>query len=199
MAANDKVRLFVAVFPPEPIIQRLSDTIRGLAKVLPPKAVAWSLPEQIHLTLNFLGSTPRERIKDLEQVLGEVCSSVKAHPLEATGLGCFPRPSRPRIIWAGLSDPSGALLALKNKLDERLVELGYAKEDRPFQAHLTIGRVKEMKASERLDLTQTMQELRETPFGQWTAAQVELMQSVLSPHGAHYSVVKSFQLRSTLP
>jgi 2'-5' RNA ligase len=146
------------------------------------------------LTLNFLGSTPRERIADLERMLEEVCSSRKIHPLETAGWGCFPRPSRPRIIWAGLSDPSGALLSLKNSLDERLAELGYPKEERPFHPHLTLGRVKELRASERLDLTQTMQELRETPFGPWAVTQVDLMQSVLSPHGAHYSVVKSFPL-----
>jgi 2'-5' RNA ligase len=112
MAASDIVRLFVAIFPPEPIIERLTGAIRALAETLPPKTVAWSLPEQIHLTLNFLGSTPRERIAELERVLSEVCASVKSHPLETAGLGCFPKPSRPRIIWAGLSDPSGALLAL---------------------------------------------------------------------------------------
>jgi len=199
VAASDKVRLFVAIFPPESVIQRLMETIRTLAETLPKKAIAWSSPEQIHLTLNFLGGTPRDRIPDLERALAEVCSFAKCHYLEAAGLGCFPTPRRPRVVWAGLADPSGALLSLKNKLDERLTELGYAKEERTFQPHLTIGRVKELDAAMRLDVTPAVKEIRERSFGRWTVSQVDLMQSVLSPHGALYSVVKSFPLSSTLP
>jgi RNA 2',3'-cyclic 3'-phosphodiesterase len=194
MSATERWRLFVALFPPTAVVQFLADTTRRVAAGLSPNAVAWTSPEQIHLTLNFLGGTAREKIEALEKMLDEVCRAEKTHLLAARGLGCFPNPGRPRIIWAGFPDPPPALISLKKKLDHGLTALGYAGEDRPFHPHLTLGRVKDLKSADRQHLAQALRELRDAEFGRWTVDRVDLMRSVLSPSGACYSVVKSFPL-----
>lgn len=194
MPASEKMRLFVAVFPPAQVVERLTDAIRRVAGGLSPRAVAWTSPEQIHLTLNFLGNTERETVPELERVLDGVCRTGASHVLRARGLGCFPNPGRPRIIWAGLEDPPRALAALKEKLDDGLTRLGYVPEDRAFHPHLSLGRVKELHGGDRQHLAQSLRELSDTDFGRWTVEGVDLMRSELSPSGARYSVVKSFLL-----
>src|SRR5208282_5639708 len=168
VAASEKMRLFVAVFPPGEVVERLAETIGRVAGGLSPKAVAWTPPEQIHLTLNFLGSTASETVEDLERRMEGVCRAGETHLLEARGLGCFPSPGRPRIIWAGLPDPPAALISLKQELDKGLTELGYAVEDRAFHPHLTLGRVKQLNAGDRQHLAQAWHGLGEAEFGRWT-------------------------------
>ncbi len=130
----------------------------------------------------------------MERVLDGVCREGEAHLLRARGLGCFPSPNRPRIIWAGLGEAPRALAALKRTLDEHLARLGFAEEERDFHPHLTLGRVRQLQAGDRQRLAESLRELREADFGQWTVKRVDLMRSVLSPGGALYSVVQSFPL-----
>jgi len=195
MVANETIRLFVAVFPTAEVAQRLNEAAHGLASGLSPKAVAWTRPEQIHLTLNFLGNVERASMEELARAVEATCRRGEIHLLQARGLGCFPSPARPRIIWAGLGGAVAVLAELKRTLDESLARLGYAPETRPFQPHLTVGRVKLLNGSDRRHLAATLPPWREAEFGRWTVERVDLMQSVVWPGGAEYAQVQSFQLR----
>ena len=197
MADNASIRLFVAVFPHAEVARRLVEATRELAAGLSPRAVAWTRPEQIHLTLNFLGSVERGKVEGFQRAVEAACGRAGPIPLQARGLGCFPSPVRARVIWAGLSGNVTALEALKGALDESLAPLGFVPETRPFQPHLTLGRVKLLNGGDRRHLTATLPKWRETDFGAWTAERVDLMQSVLSPGGAEYAMVQSFPLEST--
>jgi 2'-5' RNA ligase len=194
MATLENIRLFLAIFPPAEIAQGLKEAGRSLASSLSAKEVAWTRPEQIHLTLNFLGNVEWARVEELARAVEAVCGRGESHLLQAGGLGCFPSPARPRIIWAGLGGAVAILAELKRMLDESLAKLGYAPETRPFHPHLTIGRVKLLSASDRRHLASTLPKWSAADFGSWTVKRIELMQSVLSPTGAEYTKVQSFRL-----
>jgi 2'-5' RNA ligase len=194
MAANAKIRLFVAVFPPAEVVGRLTEAAHGLAGGLSPRAVAWTRPEQIHLTLNFLGNVERAKVEEFQRAVEAACRRGEPLLLRARGLGCFPSPARARIIWAGLGGAGAAAEGLKGTLDDCLAPLGYVPDKRPFHSHLTIGRVKLLNGGDRRHLAATLPRWREADFGSWTVARVDLMQSVLSPAGAEYAPVQSFPL-----
>jgi 2'-5' RNA ligase len=194
MAGNEEIRLFVAVFPPAEVARHVSEAARGLADRLSPRSVSWTRPEQMHLTLNFLGNVVPDKVEEFEQAVEDACHLGEPHVLQPRGLGCFPSPPRPRVIWAGLAGAVSVLETLKRTLDARLAVLGYAPDARPFQPHLTIGRVKQLSGGDRRHLTDALPRWHETDFGSWTVNSVDLMQSVLSPAGAEYVRVKSFAL-----
>jgi 2'-5' RNA ligase len=87
------------------------------------------------------------------------------------------------------------LQELKQALDDSLARLGYAPETRPFHAHLTLGRVKQFDTRDRRHLAAALEREREREFGPWSVERVDLMRSILSPGGAKYETVRSFQLR----
>jgi len=194
MSANGSIRLFVAVFPPTEIAQRLAEAARALAGSLSPRAVAWTRAEHIHLTLNFLGNVERRKVEEFQRAVEAACRRVGPIHLRARGLGCFPSPARARIIWAGLGGAGAAVVGLKGTLDECLAPLGYVPDARPFEPHLTIGRVKLLNGGDRRHLSATLPQWREADFGAWTVERVDLMQSLLSPGGAEYALVQSFLL-----
>jgi 2'-5' RNA ligase len=191
---SGKIRLFVALFPPPAVVEALAAPVRRLAAALPGEAVTWTAPEQIHLTLNFIGNVEPAAAGLLENAVREACRGGRAFPLRARGLGCFPSPARARILWAGLEATGGTLEALKANLDAALARLGCPPETRPFHPHLTIGRVKSLRPGDGRTLAAALGEFRQTDFGQWTAEQIELMQSTLLPAGAKYSSLAKFEL-----
>jgi 2'-5' RNA ligase len=195
MAELECIRMFVAVFPPAEVVLQLADAASGLAHGLSRQAVAWIRPEQIHLTLNFLGDVERTRIGEFQGAVEAACRRGEPLVVRARGLGCFPTPARPRIIWAGLDGAVDALAGLKGMLDENLDRLGYVPDERAFHPHLTIGRVKRLNGGDRLHLAATLPQWREADFGPWIVDRVDLMQSTLSAAGAEYSRVQSFPLR----
>jgi 2'-5' RNA ligase len=194
MADDSTIRLFVAVFPPAGVVERVTEAARELAGGLSPTAVAWTRPEQIHLTLNFLGHVERGKAEGFQRAVAAACRDGGPFHLRARGLGCFPNPARSRILWAGLGEAVAALEGLKGMLDEGLAPLGYVPDAQPFHPHLTLGRVKLLNGGDRRHLAAALPQWRETDFGSWTVERVDLMQSVLLPGGAKYERVQSFPL-----
>jgi RNA 2',3'-cyclic 3'-phosphodiesterase len=195
MDANGKIRLFVAVFPPTEVAERLSEAARGLAGGLSPEAVAWTRPEQIHLTLNFLGQVERGKVEEFQRAVAAACRGGGPFLLRARGLGSFPSPARARILWAGLDGAVAAVEGLKGMLDAGLAPLGHVPDERPFHPHLTLGRVRLLNGGDRRHLAAALPQWREADFGSWTVERVDLMQSVRLPGGAQYAPVQSFALQ----
>jgi 2'-5' RNA ligase len=156
--------------------------------------VAWTRPEQIHLTLNFIGNVQREGVAGFEQAVEAASLRGQRHVLRVGGLGCFPSLLRARIIWAGLSGDGAALAELKRFLDESLERLGCVPEKRPFQPHLTIGRVKQWNSGDKRLLAGALPPWAGADFGSCAVERLDLMQSVLSPAGAKYALVRSCPL-----
>jgi len=194
MPETDTQRLFVAIFPPACIVTRLQVAAASLATALPARAIRWTRPEQIHLTLHFLGAIETARIPEIESALKAACGGHRRSQVRVAGLGCFPNPRRPRILWAGLAGDLQPVESLQRAVESGFRACGFHGEDRSFQPHLTIGRVSDSIAAGRGKLAEALAGEQARDFGEWEAGRVDLMQSVLSPQGAAYSVLESFPL-----
>ncbi len=144
----DTSKAFVAVELDESSIMVLSRGVQRLRQDFP--KVRWSRPEQFHLTLKFIGDIDNRQLPTVCQSLREVCAAVDPFAIELSGLGTFPKNKPPRVVWAGVHDPAEQLRKLAEQIDERLGQLGIAREIRQFNPHLTLGRVTRAADSDRL-------------------------------------------------
>jgi 2'-5' RNA ligase len=175
------MRAFVAVNLPHVERSRLYDTLEPLrAEALP---VRWMPPESLHLTLKFLGRVEDERVAALHAMLVRIARVAEPFELAVGGLGAFPRLGRPRVWWVGIA-PEPRLTTLQRALDAGLVELGFAREDRPFSPHVTIGRAREDRSTggSRVEAVVASFAFR----FRFAVETIDLMESQLSPRGARY-------------
>ncbi|MGP8201480.1 MAG: RNA 2',3'-cyclic phosphodiesterase [Limisphaerales bacterium] len=194
MSEDATKRLFVAVFPPADIAASLRTAVGRLAQTVPPRAVRWTRPEQIHLTLQFLGAVAVARIPEIGSALQAACRGHRQHQLRVEGFGCFPNQNRPQIIWAGLAGDLGPLESLQKSVNAGLLAVGCVGEDRPFHPHLTIGRARDLNATGRKAVAEALAREQNREIGQWQVGSIDLMQSVLSPQGATYDTLQSIPL-----
>lgn len=179
-------RLFVALDPPDAVRRRLAaigvELRRGAGRAA--DEVRWVPPENVHLTLQFLGAVPEERVPDVEAALRAAAAATRPLSLEVKGVGGFPNARRPRVLWAGLAGDLAALEALAADVGRRLAPLGFPPEDRPFSAHLTLGRAREARGSP--GLAGALARAAEAAGAPWRATELVLFESHLSPKGPHY-------------
>lgn len=186
------VRAFIAITPPTTLQQTVAEVREVFQHCHLPWR--WVTPEHIHLTLKFLGNVPAERVPTLIQVMEHAAQGHPAFPLRATSLGCFPHPSRPRVLWVGLDDPSQALGHINARLTAACIPRGFAAEARPFHPHLTLARIQNGgRANQLLPMLQAYQN---QCFGEFLVTQIHLYQSQLQRGGALHSIVHSVMLQS---
>ncbi len=193
----ETIRAFIAIPLPDPVLDGLADLQRELKKRVPPRSVRWVRPAAIHLTLKFLGDTPTDRLPGIRQALAAVARHAPPCVFTVEGLGCFPNPSRPRVVWVGVQEPTGRLAALQGAVEEVMDPLGYPPERRGFTPHLTLGRVHRKAA--RNDAARVGEIVASTPVGvlaEVPAAGFAIIRSVLKPDGAEYSVQAEFPLHA---
>jgi 2'-5' RNA ligase len=184
----DTLRTFVALDMPVEIKFALGDYLQPL-KALRGR-VSWVRPDNMHLTLKFLGDTPANRVEEIAAALREIASDSAVFSASVMGSGVFPNTNYPRILWVGLEEKGGVLLALVKAIDERMQQFGFKRETRPFTAHLTIGRAKDTKIPE------IVQKLHDNPFPAMPAHfdEIIFMKSVLQPSGAVYTPLQKITL-----
>lgn len=183
------MRLFLAIDPSPDSRRWLGLVIDGLRAVS--AAVRWSRPEQLHVTLQFLGSVPDARIPPLVDGLRDAVAPHAPFTATLAGAGVFPDWRRPRVAWVGVGD-ADALHRLAADVRATCAANGYP-PDRPFRAHLTLGRVtRALPPAERLGLRASLDGLAAThPF---EVSRVVLYRSDPSPTGSRYTEVASFAL-----
>jgi len=189
------VRAFIAIPLPRPLLDELAALQRKLERQIPPRSVRWVRPEGIHLTLKFLGDTLTEKLPEIKRALAVVARHVPACAFTVEGLGCFPNPHRPRVVWVGVQEPAGRLAALQDGIEEVLASLGYEPEGRGFTPHLTLGRIH--RRASRSDAAQVGEVVTGTTVGllaEVPADRFVLIRSVLKPTGAEYTVLEEFPL-----
>jgi 2'-5' RNA ligase len=196
MSGTATKRLFVAIFPPPDIAVGLRAAVERLRQAVPPRALRWTRPEQIHLTMHFLGAVAIERIPGIASALQAACRGHRRHQLRLAGFGCFPNQTRPQIIWASLAGDLGPLESLQKSVNAGLLAVGCVAEDRPFHPHLTIGRARDLNATGRKAMAEALAAEQDRDLGQWQVDNIALMQSMLSPQGAAYETLQSITLGS---
>ncbi len=183
------LRLFAALDPPDPVRRRLASMQADLQKLAGRHAdeVRWVAVEGIHLTLQFLGAVPEERVEAVRAAVSAAAAATRPLALEVKGAGGFPSARRPRVVWAGVGGELEPLSALVADLGRRLAPLGFPPEGRPFSAHLTLGRAREGRGAPGLGGA-----LAQAAAGDpvpWRADSVVLYRSHLSPQGARYEAL----------
>ena len=186
------LRAFIAMTPPT----TLQYTVAEVREAFQPLQVPWRwvTPTQIHLTLKFLGNVPAEQVTIIAQAMECAAQGQTAFTLRAQSLGCFPHPSRPRVLWVGLTDPSQALAHLNERLTAALLPVGFAPEDRPLHPHLTLARAQNVGRSGAL--WPILQTCHNRHFGDFSVTQLHLLQSQLQREGARHSLLHSTTLQS---
>ena len=187
------LRAFIAIDLPPAVKAALADVAATLDGRVPrgavgTAAVRWVRPEQMHLTLRFLGDTPADRLPPLFVTLDGLTAGRAPFALHLNEVGCFPNMRRPRVVWVGLGGEEEKLVALVGGLEAALRPLGWPPEDKAFRAHLTLGRVKDERTVQGIDWSAAVPPLE----GPVTA--VHLVESQLRPEGSVYTVRQSSTL-----
>jgi len=185
------VRLFVALEIPSAVRENLAALINELrvADASPSKNKArWVRPENLHVTLKFIGNVDSGKLDAIRASLAEVRAgrSVEFH---VRGLGFFSNEKRPRVLWAGL-EASPNLATLAADIDARLEKVGIPRETREFSPHLTLARFDPPGISEKLRAAALENATRE--FGAVRTGEFHLFESKTRPTGAEYTRLSSF-------
>ncbi|MGQ4892343.1 MAG: RNA 2',3'-cyclic phosphodiesterase [Candidatus Njordarchaeia archaeon] len=147
-------------------------------------------PENIHATLKFLGEVDPKDIEAIYQKVDESCENFKSFNMTLQGLGAFPNPKYPRVVWIGVSDGAKEAEILANRISRNLESLGFKPEKRPFTPHITIARVKRGNAS----LKGIIEKHRDHQFGSFRVTEVRVKKSKLTPQGPIYTTLYSRKL-----
>ncbi|MEO0009483.1 MAG: RNA 2',3'-cyclic phosphodiesterase [candidate division WOR-3 bacterium] len=139
---TEKIRSFVAVDTSATVKGELAQLLKNL-KVETEFPVKWVKPEQMHITLAFLGDVTPEFIGNAESALRQSISDFPEFICRLTGLGVFPSMNRARVIWAGVGAGADRVTVLQKRVVQALQQIGFVPEKRPFSPHLTLGRLRE--------------------------------------------------------
>ncbi len=196
LQATPRLRLFIAIILPEAIKERLLQAQADLQRASSGALGKWCGPEQFHLTLRFLGSVDSALVPLLTAALAPVCAGLPELHLRAAGIGFFPGPRSPRVVWAGVSEAEGRLPLAHEKVQQASAAFTSEEPENRFSGHVTLGRIKSIRPQQRDALAEAAAGFADTLFGEWTAAELHLVHSELSPHGARYSTVQVFPLQA---
>lgn len=160
---NKPWRLFVAVPLPTSLKEEMNAWVRSQREELHFRK--WVHPQDYHITVQFLGDTPVNRIDELKESLTRAVEGVKPFELEAAGLGTFGRPASPSILWAGVRGDLSSLARLHDQVVKSNQALGYIPEERSFHPHITIAR----KYRENMRMNRERIQSDTPVFGRWMA------------------------------
>ncbi len=178
---NHTMRLFIAIELPEAVKSVLLQTAAQMGQHLPDRAIRWVKPEQLHLTLRFLGDTAVSKLPALQDQLSSFVRQQSPFQLRLNGVGAFPSRKRPRVVWAGLGGDVATLQRMQAALEDIVVQLGWPPERRPFSPHITVGRVKDNRQVQALDWAVAL------AAAAFEVREIQLVQSELRPSGSVYT------------
>lgn len=175
-------RLFIAVDLPEKILENLASMAFGIP------GAKWVAPDQLHLTVRFIGEVDGALFRDIRDILNEV--SAGSFCLQLKGVGYFPPRGAPRVLWVGL-EKSEPLQLLRKKIDSALIRAGVAPEGRKFSPHITLARLKNSPVQKIANFLSGNGLFSQEPF---QVEDFKLYSSVLSPKGAYHKVERIYPL-----
>jgi 2'-5' RNA ligase len=179
-----KQKIFIALNLGIAPTRAVAEVVEAVRREVAPLGwrVAWVPAANLHVTVKYLGWTRPETVEAIADRLRKLVGGRAPVELRARGLGAFPGPSSPRVIWVGLDGDLAALERLAADVDAAMSELGFTKEERAFRAHVTIGRVKEGKGS----LTEIIAKYADRDCGTSTIRELVVYESKVRAQGAEY-------------
>lgn len=180
------MRLFFAFEVPARQLRSVEEVAGRLRDALP--TARFTSPGAWHVTLRFLGEVTDDRLEKMIAMGAAAASSARPATARLEGIGAFPGPSRPRVLWVGVRDEDGALAALAADLERRARRARFDKEVRPWRPHLTLAR---FRVPARPGPTEGLfhQEAKALDTSAFTVEELVLFRSHLSPRGAAYEAV----------
>ncbi len=188
------MRCFIAMDITEDIRAGLADLQQELAGAVDIRKgdVKWVDPQGMHLTLKFLGEVPDNQIVEVCNIVKEVAERYGAFDLAVREVGSFGGRSA-RVLWVGAGLDSPELLELQQDLEEKLAEAGWPKEGRRFSGHLTLCRIRNAKAGEKLG--KAIERYKDYDLGTIRGASISVYESQLRPEGPIYTRLGNYKLQ----
>lgn len=189
------IRSFLAFELPLQIRQVLAEVFEKAKRTS--LDVRWVRPEGIHLTLVFMGDVREEDLSPIGDLVGEVCSRYGAFTVALKGMGCFPNPRNPRVLWLGTEGTLERMSRFRDEIQKGLIPFGIQEEKRDFRPHLTLARFR--KPLRRAgDLESLLSEHKELTSPACSLNELVLFKSDLKPGGAVYTKMRSWKLAGSL-
>lgn len=183
-------RLFIAIkIQPQ---EKLLNTLNIIHQSFFRDEIKWVNPENMHITLKFLGDTPREDIPLIIDRLKSIAPALDPFEFNIRKFGYFGNLRFPRVLWLGIDQQGNPIGKAYQKIQTQMISLGYTAEKQVFKPHLTIGRVKKTENTQKLRELES--ELDDEVLQQVSIDSFELYKSKLTPNGPVYSVIEKFSL-----
>lgn len=186
----DPPRTFIAIELSPSIRQELSKIQNELKKS--GADAKWVKPENIHLTLKFLGATPVDKIEAINQILQDISEGFQSFEITVSHLGAFPRIESARVIWLDINEGKEVLKKLAREIEEKISALGFPIEDRPFQTHITLARIR--SSQNRAALIEKLKDTK-PPLLSQGVDKITFLKSTLTPQGPIYEILKEANLK----
>ncbi len=188
---KNRVRVFLAVELSQEVRSTIERLVRSIRKQN--DGVKWVETQSLHLTLKFFGEIPTSELSVLAATANTAARQAVPFDLELQSLGAFPNLKSPRTLWIGCRQGSENLIDLAASIEEKMFEIGYAKENRRFSPHLTIGRIKrDAFSSDFFSLLPDADQTR--AFGSCPVGEIVLFGSELTSRGPVYTRLASAPL-----
>ncbi|MGD1041623.1 MAG: RNA 2',3'-cyclic phosphodiesterase [Sedimentisphaerales bacterium] len=196
------MRCFIAIDIDGKIRKAIADLQKQIASKVDVKKgdLKWVEPNNIHLTLKFLGEISDEQVAEVSEIAKTVAQAHQKFNLEIESVGSFPPTGSQKgggrsakVVWVGAGKGTDALLALQKDLDDLLAQAGYPKEEREFSAHLTLCRVNHPMAGFKMG--EAIAQFSHLKLGSIAAESLCVYQSQLTPAGPTYTLLGEFKLR----
>ncbi len=154
--------------------------------------VKWVEPENIHLTLKFLGNVEEKKIEEIKEILEKISEEYEKFSMELLKIGAFPKLSNPRVIWISIEKGKEELQKIFLDLEEGLNKIGFKREERGFSAHITIGRVRSP-----LNRSELLERIKRIDFERMDllVGKITLFKSTLTPKGPIYESLYEANLK----
>lgn len=185
------MRIFVGIDLSDEAREMAAEYIDGLRREFPNTRVGWERAEKLHLTLKFLGEIDEDQLGRLKNAVSRVVKEVKPFGLEISDTGVFPQVEKPRVLWLGVSGNIDALNDLYQRIETECEKEGFPREQRKFNPHLTIGRVRQPQNGGEL-AKQHLQNSAE-PAGM-QVSELVIFLSTLQPTGSIFKKLFKFRL-----
>jgi len=182
-------RTFIGLkIEPNPALMQL---FSDLKKNLGGEQLRWIDPQNLHLTLRFLGNTEDSQLDDISKALDILIPQYSQFNLEIEGLGIFGKHSLPKILWAGVKMPQNIYTLVAN-IEDIVCIAGFEQETKPYSPHLTLCRIKALKGAAHL--LELVDQYKKTHFLTQNVKEIILYESVLRSFGAVYVPLRKFDL-----
>ena len=184
------MRAFIALTLPTDVRSSLQQLQSDLQTAL--ADVRWVAPEQLHLTLKFLDDITEAQRRDVERSLRWIAAVEAPFSAQLGALGAFPLLQSPRVLWVGLQTGAEDAIRIAEAIEREARLIGLRQEERPFSAHITLGRVRTSRGIGAL--VERIRNVRWSSPAAWRVEMISLYQSVLGSNGPRYSVLAEIRL-----